>query len=242
MANSMDAPDSMSLAAKLSDARPWSNAGSRALGRPAATAPRRIRSRYFVQKRILDVMLCVLALPFALPLAALCAVAVRLSSPGPILFTQLRTGRGGRPFTLYKFRSMRVNAPMLKEELKARAGLTGPDFKLVRDPRVTPVGALLRKLSLDELPQLWNVLRGDMSLVGPRPTSFMAGSYSLWHTERLEVPPGLTGLWQITRRGDPDFDARVRLDILYARRRSLLFDLQILALTIPAVLRRHGAF
>jgi lipopolysaccharide/colanic/teichoic acid biosynthesis glycosyltransferase len=119
---------------------------------------------------------------------------------------------------------------------------SGPDFKITDDPRVTRIGRLLRKTSLDELPQVWNVLRGDMSLVGPRPTSFEMQSYHLWHTERLEVVPGLTGLWQVNGRGDLDFDDRVRLDIEYIERRCLRLDLVILLRTFTAVFKQQGAY
>ncbi len=199
-------------------------------------------SVYHEQKRLFDLLAVIASLPVTLPLLALCAVAVKLSSPGPVLFRQTRTGMHGRPFSMLKFRSMVNNASDLKEGLKADRGMDGPDFKLREDPRVTRVGALLRKTSLDELPQLWNVLRGDMSLVGPRPTSFGPDSYALWHTERLEAKPGLTGLWQVEKRGDLDFDERARLDIAYLRHRSLRLDLWIFLRTIPAVLQRQGAY
>jgi len=207
----------------------------------AGLCSRRVR-RYRLLKRDLDIVACVAALPFALPLLALCAVAVRLSSPGPVLFWQKRTGLGGRPFEMLKFRSMVADAERQKAALKKQKGIPGPDFKLQRDPRITRVGAVLRKTSLDELPQLWNVLKGDMSLVGPRPTSFGVDTYEHWHAERLEVKPGLTGLWQIKSRGDPDFDQRVRLDIAYVRGRSLSLDLWILLRTLPCVLRQRGAY
>ncbi|MGE0621960.1 MAG: sugar transferase [Pseudomonadales bacterium] len=199
-------------------------------------------SVYHEQKRLFDLLAVIASLPLTLPVLALCAIAVKLSSPGPVLFRQPRTGQHGRPFAMLKFRSMVNNASALKDELKASRGMNGPDFKLVNDPRVTRVGALLRKLSLDELPQLWNVLRGDMSLVGPRPTSFGPATYTLWHTERLEAKPGLTGLWQVEKRGDLDFDERARLDIAYLRHRSLRLDLWIFLRTIPAVLLRQGAY
>ena len=211
---------------------------------PGATAlgASRRRSAYERQKRCLDVVVCLLALPVLVPLGVVCAVAVRCSGPGPILFAQQRTGLGGRPFTMYKFRSMVADAAQRKEQLKQQVGISGPDFKLAGDPRITRTGRVMRALSLDELPQFWNVLCGDMTLVGPRPTSFLTGAYVLWHTERLDVRPGLTGLWQIHKRGDTDFDARVRLDIRYVRERSLMLDLKILALTIPAVASRKGAY
>jgi len=192
-------------------------------------------------KRGIDVALSLVALPIALPLIGAAALAIRLSDPGPVLFRQARTGRGGRRFSMYKLRTMVTNAAELKAELLHLNDRTGPDFKIVDDPRVTPLGRFLRRTSLDELPQIFNVLRGDMSLVGPRPTSFEAGTYSLWHTERLEAPPGITGLWQISARDESEFDERVRLDIQYVERRSTSLDLWILLRTIGPVLLRRGA-
>lgn len=197
---------------------------------------------YPVKKRLLDLTLCLLALPVALPVLGICALLVRVTSPGPIFFVQDRTGWGGRRFRMIKFRTMVVGAAEMKAELAEQNVMGGPDFKVANDPRVTPVGRLLRKTSLDEAPQLFNILRGDMSLVGPRPTSFGAEEYELWHTERLEVVPGLTGLWQVRGRGDIDFDDRVRLDIAYVRNRSMALDFSILIRTIPAVLSQRGAF
>lgn len=208
------------------------------------TATRRGRleaAEYERLKRTLDLALCLLALPFALVLLALCAIAIRIDSPGPILFVQHRTGRGGRRFGMYKLRTMVQNAESRKAELAHLNELSFPDFKIRNDPRITRVGRFLRTTSLDELPQLLNVIRGDMSLVGPRPTSFSPESYRLWHTERLEVKPGITGLWQISGRSELDFDERLRLDIQYIRRRSLVYDFRILLFTFGAVLSRRGA-
>ena len=192
-------------------------------------------------KRILDVVLCLLALPLALALLAVCALAIKLDSPGPVIFTQQRTGRGGRRFRMLKLRTMRAEAEQLKAQYAHLNQLTFPDFKVANDPRITRVGRFLRKSSLDEVPQLFNVLRGDMSLVGPRPTSFSADTYRLWHTARLEVQPGITGLWQVSGRNELDFDDRLRLDIAYIRHRSLILDLRILLLTFGAVVSRRGA-
>ena len=201
-----------------------------------------LRPGYAFGKRVMDLAICLAILPLALPIMALCAAAIWLEDPGPILFRQLRTGRGGRRFKMLKFRSMVKNA----EELKARYAhlneLTWPDFKITNDPRVTRVGWFLRKTSLDELPQIFNVIRGDMSLVGPRPTSFDASTYQLWHTERLEVLPGITGLWQVNGRADLDFDQRLALDVYYIEHRSLWLDMAILAQTVPMVLRSRGAY
>ncbi|MBI3978104.1 MAG: sugar transferase [Chloroflexi bacterium] len=202
----------------------------------------RYRRAYLaVGKRLIDVAICLPGLLVLLPVMLLIALAVWVDSPGPVVFAQRRTGKGGRRFTMYKFRTMVHNA----EELKARYAhlneLTPPDFKITNDPRVTRVGRWLRKTSLDELPQLFSVVKGDMTLVGPRPTSFAAETYRLWHTGRLEAAPGLTGLWQISGRSKLDFDDRVRLDIAYVRQRSLGLDLKILVGTAFAVVRGEGA-
>jgi lipopolysaccharide/colanic/teichoic acid biosynthesis glycosyltransferase len=198
--------------------------------------------RYAPIKRALDLTLSAAALPVALPLMAVCALAIAATDPGPIFFSQLRTGRGGRRFRMVKFRTMVRDAERLKSEVAHLNTKSGPDFKIPDDPRVTRLGRLMRRTSLDEIPQLWNVLRGEMSLVGPRPTSFDASTYDLWHTERLEVPPGLTGLWQVGGRADLGFDERARLDIEYVRQRSLALDLRILLKTTSVVLRRSGAY
>ena len=142
---------------------------------------------------------------------------------------------------MYKFRSMVPNAEALKEKYAHLNELQWPDFKITNDPRITKIGRVLRKTSLDELPQLINVLKGDMSLVGPRPTSFGAETYKLWHTERLDVTPGLTGLWQIIGRASMEFDDRLRLDIAYIERRSLWMDINILFFTVFAVFKGRGA-
>jgi lipopolysaccharide/colanic/teichoic acid biosynthesis glycosyltransferase len=200
------------------------------------------RPGYRRAKRIFDLTLCALALPAALGLMGLCALLIWLDDGGPILFRQMRTGRGGRRFQMFKFRTMVRNAADLKEELLHLNEQTGPDFKISEDPRITRVGKFLRKSSLDELPQILNVIKGDMSLVGPRPTSFAMDTYSLWHTERLEVLPGITGLWQVKGRSDLDFDDRVRLDIEYVERQSLWFDVAILGRTLGAVFKQDGAY
>ena len=197
---------------------------------------------YRIAKRIMDLTLVTLALPFFAPLFLLCALLVKLESPGgPIVFTQRRTGKGGRSFQMYKFRTMVPNAEELKKELAHLNELQWPDFKITNDPRVTRVGRFMRKTSLDELPQLLNVIRGEMSLVGPRPTSFAASTYELWQTERLDVLPGITGLWQLLGRASTEFDQRLRLDIAYMERRCIWLDIQILFRTIPAVLEKRGA-
>jgi lipopolysaccharide/colanic/teichoic acid biosynthesis glycosyltransferase len=196
--------------------------------------------RYLVTKRMVDLAVCLVALAIAIPVLALCALAIVIDSPGPVLFAQERTGRDGRRFRMLKLRTMVPDAEERKAELWHLNVLPPPDFKIPNDPRITRVGRFLRATSLDELPQLLNVLRGDMSLVGPRPTSFAPDTYELWHTHRLDVAPGITGLWQVEGRGVTTFDERLRLDVQYIRRRSLMYDLQLLARTLPVVLRRSG--
>lgn len=197
--------------------------------------------RYLVAKRGFDLAVCIWLLPVVAILMLLLALIIRLDSPGSILIAQERTGRDGRRFRMYKFRTMVRNAEELKAGLAHLNVLPPPDFKIPKDPRITRVGMILRQTSLDELPQLFNVLRGDMSLVGPRPTSFEPTTYSLWHTRRLEVTPGITGLWQLKGRNLTTFDERLRLDIEYIEHRSFWLDLKILVQTVPAVFRRSGA-
>lgn len=215
---------------------PWRRA---CLVRPGVAV---VAERYERHKRIMDVALVLLLLPFVLIVMGVCAATIWLIDGRPLLFAQPRTGRGGRRFHIYKFRTMVIDAPALKSRYTHLNRLSGPDFKISADPRVTRLGRFLRKSSLDELPQVFNVLKGDMSLVGPRPTSFEASTYSLWHTERLEVKPGLTGLWQISGRSDVDFDQRVRLDVEYIENRSLGTDLRILLQTPRALMQRNGAY
>lgn len=197
---------------------------------------------YLFVKRIMDVALVVVTMPLWLPVIALIALIIKITSPGgPVIFKQLRTGQGGRRFGMYKFRTMVPNAEELKSKYAHLNELQWPDFKITNDPRITRVGKFLRKTSLDELPQLFNVLRGNMSLVGPRPTSFGPETYKLWHTHRLDVKPGITGLWQVFGRAKLEFDDRLRLDIAYIERASLWLDIQILLLTIVAAFQQRGA-
>jgi lipopolysaccharide/colanic/teichoic acid biosynthesis glycosyltransferase len=200
----------------------------------------RVSRGYLVSKRVFDLAVCLWLLPVVLPLLFICALAVRLDSPGRAFLAQERTGKDGRRFRMYKFRTMVENAEELKSGLAHLNVLPPPDFKIPNDPRITKVGKILRKTSIDELPQLINVVRGQMSLVGPRPTSFAPTTYSLWHTHRLEVTPGITGLWQIKGRNLTTFDERLRLDIEYIEHRSFLFDLKILLLTVPTIFRGSG--
>jgi lipopolysaccharide/colanic/teichoic acid biosynthesis glycosyltransferase len=197
---------------------------------------------YLFAKRWMDLFLVVVTLPLWLALIGIIALIIRVTSPGePVVFKQLRTGKGGRRFQMYKFRTMVPNAEELKFTYAHLNELQWPDFKITNDPRVTPVGKFLRKTSLDELPQLFNILIGEMTLVGPRPTSFGPESYKLWHTHRLDAIPGLTGLWQITGRAQLEFDDRLRLDIAYLERASLWLDINIVARTVLSVLQARGA-
>jgi lipopolysaccharide/colanic/teichoic acid biosynthesis glycosyltransferase len=197
---------------------------------------------YLLTKRVLDLFFVLITLPLWLPLIGLIALIIRLTSPGaPVMFRQLRTGKGGRRFHMYKFRTMVPNAEELKSKFAHLNELQWPDFKITNDPRITSIGRFLRKTSLDELPQLFNILRGEMSLVGPRPTSFGPETYKLWHTHRLDVMPGLTGLWQIIGRAQLEFDDRLRLDIAYIERACIWLDINILFRTVLAVFESRGA-
>jgi len=192
-------------------------------------------------KRVVDVMGAGLVLTLLLPSLAVIAGLIKLGSPGPILYCAQRAGRKGRLFCCYKFRSMVSNADALKERLRRNNQRSGPFFKIADDPRITRLGRFLRHYSLDELPQLWNVIKGDMSLVGPRPHPLddVAG-YEIEHLARLDVTPGITGLWQVTARRDPSFQRGMELDREYIRTWSLGSDMRILARTVLAVVRGSG--
>jgi lipopolysaccharide/colanic/teichoic acid biosynthesis glycosyltransferase/GGDEF domain-containing protein len=193
-------------------------------------------------KRGLDVAVSAVLLIALLPLLALVALAIRLDSPGPAIFRQTRVGRGGRPFDFFKFRSMRVGAETQRADLAALNERDGPVFKMRRDPRITRVGRVLRRWSLDELPQLWNVLRGDISLVGPRsPTPDEVPLYERWQRRRLCVTGGLTCTWQVSGRSEIPFQEWMRMDLRYIDRRGPLYDLWLLGRTVPAVLNGRGA-
>ena len=193
-------------------------------------------------KRAIDMFGAASLLVIASPIMAAAAAAVKFTSHGPVIFTQKRAGLGGQPFTIYKFRTMVVDAEAKKAALKAKSEQDGPAFKIKDDPRVTRIGKFLRKTSIDELPQLWNVLRGDMTLVGPRPLPVNeSDACEGWQRRRLDVTPGLTCIWQVRGRSRVSFAEWVRMDVTYIRRRTLLNDVAILAQTIPAVLMRRGA-
>lgn len=193
-------------------------------------------------KRLADLVCSAAALILTGPVMAVVALLIRLESPGPILYGAERVGEKGRPFRCYKFRSMVSNADNLKANLKSRNQREGPIFKIVDDPRITRVGRFIRRYSLDELPQLWNVLRGDMSLVGPRPHPVdEVNHYELHHYRRLDMKPGITGLWQITARHSPSFELNMHLDLTYIENWNLRLDLRILLGTIRVLFRPEGA-
>jgi exopolysaccharide biosynthesis polyprenyl glycosylphosphotransferase len=194
-------------------------------------------------KRGMDVVLSALLLLLLSPVCALIALAIKLDDGGPVIFQQMRCGRNSVPFTFYKFRSMRQGADLEQQKLLALNEADGPVFKIRDDPRLTRVGRFIRRTSLDEIPQFWNVLRGEMSLVGPRPPiPAEVDCYEDWQLRRLEVVPGITGLWQVSGRSELSFDEWVILDILYIETWSPGLDFQILARTLPAVFARAGAF
>jgi exopolysaccharide biosynthesis polyprenyl glycosylphosphotransferase len=197
----------------------------------------------FVIKRSFDLIVSTLLVVALAPVLLLIAAAIRAGSAGPVVYRSVRPGIGGRPFTCLKFRTMEADADQRQEELERANEKRGALFKIRNDPRVTPLGAFLRRWSLDELPQLFNVIRGDMSLVGPRPLP--QRDYDRledWHRKRYLVLPGVTGLWQVSGRSELDFDELVRLDFLYLERWSVFLDLSILLKTIPAVVRARGAW
>jgi lipopolysaccharide/colanic/teichoic acid biosynthesis glycosyltransferase len=227
-----------------------------------SAAPTQPSAWYFAVKRCIDVVLSSILLLLLSPLMLLIVIAIRLDSPGPIIFGQERVGVRRRSdkessrwevrsFRFYKFRSMATDADSSLHEAHIASYVSGQlegnssgksKFKLPSDPRITRVGRILRKSSLDELPQLVNVLKGDMSLVGPRPVPlYEVAHYQEWHYERLTALPGITGLWQVNGRCDLSFDEMIRLDLEYSRHQSLKTDAWILILTIPAVLRARGA-
>jgi exopolysaccharide biosynthesis polyprenyl glycosylphosphotransferase len=194
-------------------------------------------------KRLMDLLVTTIGLIVTWPLFVLIALAIKLDSPGPVLYRQVRVGKDGRLFELLKFRSMYQDADRRRAELLAANEADGPLFKIRNDPRITRVGRLLRRTSLDELPQVLNVLRGEMSLVGPRPPlPSEVEAYEAWQLGRLRAIPGMTGLWQVSGRSEVSFHDMVRLDLHYIRNWSLQLDLEILWRTIPAVIGSRGAF
>jgi lipopolysaccharide/colanic/teichoic acid biosynthesis glycosyltransferase len=197
----------------------------------------------YALKRSFDLVLSVVGLMLLAPILLAIGAAVKLSSRGPAIYRSVRPGMAGKPFYCFKFRTMREHAEQIQDDLEPLNEKSGALFKIRQDPRLTKVGRLLRRFSLDELPQLVNVVRGEMSLVGPRPLPMRDFErLEEWHKKRYLVLPGITGLWQVSGRAELDFDDLVRLDFLYLERWSVFLDLSILLKTIPAVLSRRGAF
>jgi exopolysaccharide biosynthesis polyprenyl glycosylphosphotransferase len=223
---------------------PWFDSGIDRIGEiPVVTLHREpTPGAALLLKRWLDVSGAALGLILASPVMAIVALLIWMDSPGSVVYSAERTGAKGRPFPCHKFRSMVANADHLKEELRDRNQRQGPIFKIEGDPRITRIGRIIRRYSLDELPQLWNVLRGDMSLVGPRPHPVdEVNHYELQHYRRLDIKPGITGLWQITARDCPSFELNMQLDLEYIENWSLRLDLRILASTFRVLFAPEGA-
>jgi lipopolysaccharide/colanic/teichoic acid biosynthesis glycosyltransferase/NDP-sugar pyrophosphorylase family protein len=219
--------------------------GAEAQAGPAgggSAARARSRFLYFASKRALDIVVPLTLLPVLIPVLLLTAIAIKLDSPGPVFFRQVRCGRSGREFAIWKFRTMVLNAEELYAKALANNEVKGPMLKLKKDPRTTRIGEFLRRTSIDELPQLWNVLRGDMTLVGPRPLAMREMVWCpRWRDLRLRVKPGLTGLWQVSSRGAFSFDGWIEHDIRYVKQQSLGLDLQILLKTVLVLWKRPNA-
>ncbi|MGI8864068.1 MAG: sugar transferase, partial [Solirubrobacteraceae bacterium] len=197
----------------------------------------------YALKRTFDLVLSTIGLIVFSPMLLAIALSVKLSSRGPVIYRSVRPGMAGRPFSCFKFRTMREHADQIQADLEPLNEKSGALFKIRHDPRLTRIGRVLRRFSLDELPQLVNVIRGEMSLVGPRPLPMRDFErLEEWHKKRYLVLPGITGLWQVSGRSELDFDDLVRLDFLYLERWSMFLDLSILLKTIPAVFSRRGAF
>lgn len=199
--------------------------------------------RLWTPKRVLDLLICLIALPAVLPILFLIGLMIALTSKGPVFFVQNRVGRYGQPFSMYKFRSMYADAEERRAEVAGMSDREGVCVKIKKDPRVTPVGRFLRRSSLDELPQLINVVLGDMSLVGPRPALLCEVEQYPDHAHlRHDVLPGITGLWQVSGRADVGFDEMIRMDLEYVRRVSVVTDLSILLRTFGVVVSGRGAY
>ncbi|TWU80667.1 sugar transferase [Lactobacillus johnsonii] len=207
--------------------------------------PSKVNGRlvYHTVKRGFDILASGVALVLLSPLFGILTVKIKKEDGGPAFYSQTRIGKNGKPFKMWKFRSMIVNADKMVKQLEEQNEIDGAMFKIKDDPRVTKIGHVIRKYSLDELPQLWNVLKGDMSLVGPRPPLPMeVADYTDYDKLRLTVTPGCTGLWQVTKRNDADFDEMVELDLEYINKSSLWFDFKILLKTVGVVIHPNSAY
>ncbi|NMO95707.1 sugar transferase [Paenibacillus lemnae] len=202
------------------------------------------RTPYLVAKRLMDVMLALVGLIFLSPLFIMVSLLIKLEDPkGSIFFYQTRVGKDEKPFRMYKFRSMVSNAEEQLEELLAQNEVRGAMFKMKEDPRITKIGKIIRKTSIDELPQLWNVIRGDMSLVGPRPAlPREVEQYSAYDKQRLQVMPGCTGLWQVSGRNNLSFEEMLDLDLAYIDRRSLWLDVKVMLRTVKVMILPNSAY
>ncbi|MGK4061404.1 sugar transferase [Lactobacillus johnsonii] len=207
--------------------------------------PSKVKGRlvYHTVKRGFDILASGVALVLLSPLFGVLTVKIKKEDGGPAFYSQTRIGKNGKPFKMWKFRSMIVNADKMVEQLEEQNEIDGAMFKIKDDPRVTKIGHVIRKYSLDELPQLWNVLKGDMSLVGPRPPlPSEVEEYTDYDKQRLLVMPGCTGLWQVTKRNEADFDEMVWLDIVYINHSGILEDLKLIIKTIGVVIHPNGAY
>ena len=207
--------------------------------------PAKVNGRpvYHTVKRVIDILASAFGLIILSPLFLFLIIRIRHEDGGPAFYSQERIGKDGKPFKMWKFRSMVVNADQMIDQLEDQNEINGAMFKIKDDPRITKIGHIIRKYSLDELPQLWNVLIGDMSLVGPRPPlPSEVEEYTDYDKQRLLVMPGCTGLWQVTKRNDADFDEMVELDLEYINKSSLWFDFNILLKTVGVVIHPNSAY
>lgn len=203
----------------------------------------RSKGFYSLNKRLIDVFFSLTGIILMIPLWVVVAAVIKTDSPGPVIFSQNRVGKNGQIFKIYKFRTMCLDAEKKLEGLKHLNEMDGAMFKIKNDPRITKVGRFLRRTSIDELPQLWNVLKGDMSLVGPRPPlESEVSQYTSYDKQRLLVKPGCSGLWQISGRSDLSFSEMVELDLMYIEKRSTLYDIKIIFRTVIKLLKREGAY
>ena len=233
---SVQTPASVDFAPATEDRLEWNLPGTLVWGQ---------QTKHFQMtlKRIIDLVIASILLAFLAVPMTFVALAIKLDSPGPAFYPHTRVGHNGRPFRMFKFRSMVADADAIKEDMSDLNEMDGPLFKVKQDPRMTRAGRLLRRFSLDELPQLFNVLRGDMSLVGPRPfIEAEMENHTSWQRTRATAMPGMTGLWQVSGRSDVDFDEIVELDQRYVTEWSLWLDARILLRTLPAVLGGKGAY